>query len=98
MPLTSFDDLLNEQLNNPQVAQLYEQECQHLDAAIAVSCAREQAHLTQEQLAERSGLSRNTIIRIERGGTSPSMKTLGRIAQAMGKQVQFLVVCQFMTS
>lgn len=91
MPLTSFDNLLNEQLNDPQMAQLYEQECRRLDAAVAVSRAREQAHLTQEQLAERSGLSRNTIIRIERGSTSPSMKTLGRIAQALGKQVHLSI-------
>lgn len=91
MPLTSFSDLLNEQLTDPQVARLYEQECQRLDAAVAVSHAREQAHLTQGQLAERSGLSRNTIIRIERGTTSPSMKTLGRIARAMGKQVHLSI-------
>lgn len=91
MPLTSFSDLLNEQLTDPQVAQLYEQECCRLDAAVAISQAREQAHLTQEQLAERSGLSRNTIIRIERGNTNPSMKTLDRIARAMGKQVHLSI-------
>ncbi len=91
MPLTSFGDLLDEQLADPQVAQLYEQECRRLDAAVAVSRAREQAHLTQEQLAERSGLSRNTIIRIERGNTNPSMKTLDRIARAMGKQVHLSI-------
>lgn len=91
MPLTSFDDLLDEQLADPQVAQPYGQECRRLDAAVAVSRAREQAHLTQEQLAERSGLSRNTIIRIERGRTNPSMKTLERIAQAMGKQVHLSI-------
>ena len=91
MPLTSFADLLDEQLADPQVAQLYEQECRRLDAAVAVSRAREQAHLTQEQLAERSGLSRNTIIRIERGNTNPSMKTLDRIARAMGKQVHLSI-------
>lgn len=91
MPLTSFDDLLNEQLLDPQVAQLYEQECRRLDAAVAVSRAREQAHLTQDQLAERSGLSRNTIIRIERGNTNPSMRTLDRIARAMGKQVHLSI-------
>ncbi|RYQ41641.1 helix-turn-helix transcriptional regulator [Bifidobacterium pseudolongum] len=91
MPLTSFGDLLDEQLTDPKVAQLYEQECRRLDAAVAVSRAREQAHLTQEQLAERSGLSRNTIIRIERGNTNPSMKTLDRIARAMGKQVHLSI-------
>ena len=87
MPLTSFDKLLDEQLEDPHVAQLYERECRRLDTAIAVSRAREQAHLTQEQLAERSGLSRNTIIRIERGSTSLSIKTLGKIASALGKRV-----------
>ena len=87
MPLTSFDKLLDEQLEDPHVAQLHERECRRLDTAIAVSRAREQAHLTQEQLAERSGLSRNTIIRIERGSTSPSIKTLGKIASALGKRV-----------
>lgn len=39
MPLTSFDDLLDEQLTNPQMAQLYEQECRRLDVAVAVSRA-----------------------------------------------------------
>lgn len=87
MPLISFNDLLKDQLADPQVKQMYEQECQRLDAAVAVSRAREQAHLTQDQLAERSGLSRNTIIRIERGNTSPSMKTLSKIASALGMQV-----------
>ena len=40
MLLTSFDDLLNEQLADPQTAQLYEQECRRLDAAIEASRAR----------------------------------------------------------
>ena len=44
--------------------------------------------LTQEQLAERSGVSRVTINRIERGKLNPSMKTLSRLARAMGKQVR----------
>lgn len=92
MPLTSFDDLLREQLEeDPQVARLYEQECRSLDAAVAVSQARRQAHLTQDQLVERSGLSRNTIIRIERGRTSPSMKTLDRIARSMSKKVHLSI-------
>lgn len=38
MPLTSFDDLLREQLEeDPQVARLYEQECRSLDAAVEVT-------------------------------------------------------------
>lgn len=49
--------------------------------------AREAAHLSQEQLAEKSGVSRITISRIETGRISPSLKTLSRLAQAMGKRV-----------
>lgn len=40
MPLTSFDDLLDEQLTDPQMTQLYKQERRRLDAAIEVSRAR----------------------------------------------------------
>lgn len=40
MPLTSFDDLLDEQLTDPQMTQLYKQERRRLDAAIEASRVR----------------------------------------------------------
>ncbi|HEY0057101.1 MAG TPA: helix-turn-helix domain-containing protein [Pedobacter sp.] len=44
---------------------------------------REKLHLTQEEVAEKSGLSVRTIQRIERG-TKPKGYTLRKLAQALG--------------
>lgn len=86
--MRSFSSMLDEQMDDPEFATVFEAEIERLNAAVAVSRAREDARLTQEQLAERSGVSRVTINRIERGKLNPSMKTLSRLARAMGKQVR----------
>ena len=86
--MRSFNSMLEEQMDDPEFATVFEAEIERLNAAVAVSRAREEARLTQEQLAERSGVSRVTINRIERGKLNPSMKTLSRLARAMGKQVR----------
>ena len=86
--MRSFNSMLDEQMDDPEFATVFEAEIERLNAAVAVSRAREEARLTQEQLAERSGVSKVTINRIERGKLNPSMKTLSRLARAMGKQVR----------
>ena len=86
--MRSFNSMLDEQMDDPEFATVFEAEIERLNAAVAVSRAREEARLTQEQLVERSGVSRVTINRIERGKLNPSMKTLSRLARAMGKQVR----------
>ena len=86
--MRSFNSMLDEQMDDPEFATVFEAEIERLNAAVAISRAREEARLTQEQLAERSGVSRVTINRIERGKLNPSMKTLSRLARAMGKQVR----------
>jgi len=48
---------------------------------------RKKARLTQEQLAERVDLSVNYIGYIERGKQAPYLKTLERIAEAIGVEV-----------
>ena len=45
---------------------------------------REIARLTQAQLAETSGLSDNFIGLVERGKAIPSVKSLNKIAEALG--------------
>jgi transcriptional regulator with XRE-family HTH domain len=40
--------------------------------------------LTQEQLAERSGLSADTIRRLEHGSFSPSLSTLRKLCKGLG--------------
>ncbi len=49
--------------------------------------AREQAQMTQERLAEASGLPQSHISRIETAKLSPSRLTLEKIAKALGRSV-----------
>lgn len=51
-----------------------------------------QAHgMTQEQLAEATGVHRVTIARIETGDVSPKAETLKRLADALGVLVDDLI-------
>lgn len=51
-------------------------------------CARRSAGLTQRDLARRAGTSQSVIARIESGVTSPSWKTLQRLVNRAGFDLQ----------
>lgn len=57
-----------------------------LDQRLAsrLEAARRQIGLTLEELAERSGVSRATLSRLERGETSPTAHVLGRLCPIFG--------------
>lgn len=48
-----------------------------------VRALRQERHLTQEQLAERSQLSIDAVRRIEYGAFSPSLKTVRKLAEGL---------------
>jgi transcriptional regulator with XRE-family HTH domain len=52
--------------------------------AINMGRLRYDKKLTQEELAERSGLSMRYVGSIERGAVSASVSVLGKIAKALG--------------
>ncbi len=45
---------------------------------------RKRALLTQQQLAEKSGVGVTTIIRIERNQVEPQARSIRKLAQALG--------------
>lgn len=47
---------------------------------------RKELGLTQEELAERVGVTRQTIIALEKGRYSPSLILAHRIARALGRE------------
>ena len=60
------------------------------DIALQVIDLREKHGLTQAQLAERCGVDQGDISRIERGSTSPTARTLQRIAEALDADVRLV--------
>jgi putative transcriptional regulator len=55
-----------------------------------VAQARKRAGLTQQQLAEKVGVNRVSIARVEAGTRSPSMKLALRIADVLDKDIATL--------
>jgi ribosome-binding protein aMBF1 (putative translation factor) len=49
-----------------------------------IAQARQRAGLSQVELARRMRTTQSTIARLERGGRSPSVKTLRKFAEATG--------------
>jgi transcriptional regulator with XRE-family HTH domain len=52
---------------------------------------REAAGLSQRELADRLGCQQPAIARLEAGGVSPNMRTLERIAEALGGVIDWHV-------
>lgn len=50
--------------------------------------AREEAHMTQKQLSERTGIYQADISKIERGIGNPSLSTLDRVAKGLGMRLE----------
>lgn len=63
---------------------------QSYDIAMQVIELRERHGLTQSELADRCGIDQGDISRIERGATSPTARTLQRIAEAMGAELRLV--------
>jgi ribosome-binding protein aMBF1 (putative translation factor) len=51
---------------------------------------RERRGLTQQQLAEHTGIDQGDISRIERGSANPTERTLNRIADVLGADLRFV--------
>lgn len=83
-----FDDLLHEQLKDPKFKAEYDALEPEFAIIEAIMKARIETGLTQKQLSERTGISQADISRIERGTANPSLHTLQRLAEGMGRRVQ----------
>jgi putative transcriptional regulator len=49
---------------------------------------REKHHITQEQLAQKVGVRRETILFLEKGKYNPSLKLAHDVAKALGSKIE----------
>ena len=76
-----------ELLKDPEVLAEYEASKPEMEVIRALIGARIEQNLTQEQLAQRSGIRQSNISRIENGTCSPTISTLQQLASGMGKKL-----------
>ena len=53
----------------------------------------ENNEMTQQELAEKAGCTRQTIIAIEQGKYNPSLALAFKIARAFGKKIEEVFLC-----
>lgn len=79
--LTSWDDHLDNKYGKPgtPTREKYELEFEAFKIGVLIQEARKKQHLTQEQLAEKVGTTKNYISRIENNASDIRLSTLMRI-------------------
>lgn len=86
--MRSFDQYLKKSLEDKEFAQTYEETKAELNLGLALSKQREALGLTQEQVADLTGIKQPMLARIERG-QMPKVATLQKIAKALKVGVFF---------
>ena len=85
--MDDFRKYLDQQLQNSEFTAEWnalEPEYQIIKAIIA---AREEKKITQKALSAKTGITQADISRLENGEANPSLKTLKRVAEALGKKL-----------
>jgi ribosome-binding protein aMBF1 (putative translation factor) len=95
MSRTTFNDFIVEieteaQAEGPEAVAELEAFRLHFSLARQLAAQRRAQHLTQKQLAERSGIDQAEISRIERGQANPTAATLGALTGALRLDVQLV--------
>ena len=85
--MTKFQDFLNEELKNPEVKKEYDALAPEYEIIQALIDERKKSRITQKQLSERTGIAQGDISKLENGNANPSLKTLYRLAQGLGKKL-----------
>lgn len=84
----NFRETLDEQLKDPAFQAEWEALEPERQIVRAIIEGRERRDLTQQQLAEITGIQQADISRLENGTGNPSLRTLKRLAAGMGMQLK----------
>ena len=84
----NFRETLNEQLRDPEFQAEWDALEPERQIVRAMLMGRERADLTQQQLAEATGIAQADISRLENGTANPSLRTRKRLASGMGMRLK----------
>ena len=92
MKKTNFDRYLAEQMRDPVFAERFQQAGEAWDVAVQLAALRQQAGLTQKELARRLKTSQQQISRLESPGyEGHSLGMLRRVAKALSAKVRVIL-------
>ncbi|RME90492.1 MAG: XRE family transcriptional regulator [Verrucomicrobia bacterium] len=86
---TNFDSYLEEQLKDPAFAERFREAGEAWDVALQIAALRQQAGLSQQELARRLKTSQQQISRLESPSyEGHSLRMLRRVAEALGAHLR----------
>ena len=92
MKKTNFDRYLAEQMQDPAFAARFEQAGEAWDVALQIAALREQAGLSQKELAQKLKTSQQQISRLESPGyEGHSLSMLRRVAKVLHARVRVVM-------
>lgn len=81
--MSDLQVFLKEEMKKPGFKKEWDNLEPEYDMIQAVIDARKKSHLTQQELAERTGIDQSDISKIETGNANPALSTLKRLADGM---------------
>jgi len=84
----SFEEVLAAELEDSEFRAAFDAADLEAKVALQLAKAREDARMTQGQLALRARMKRQAINRIETKGQNLTLQTLGKISHALGFEVE----------
>ncbi len=88
----TYEEFRKLALSNPETKKEYDAMEPEFQLILETLRLREELNLTQQELAERTGINRSDISKIEHATANPSLKTIKRLAAAFGKRVRITFV------
>jgi len=83
-----FDRLLEEELKNPEFQKEWNALEPEFNIIQAMIDARKNSHLTQKELAQKTGIHQADISKLENGNANPTLSLLQRLAEGMDMQLK----------
>jgi predicted transcriptional regulator len=80
-------DTLNELMKDPEFRKEWESMEPEFQIIIAMIDARNEKGITQKELSSLTGITQGDISKLENGTANPSIRTLQRIAEGLGKNL-----------
>ncbi len=84
---TTLSAVLQKELANPHFKKAYDELQPEFEIMKTLMEARVSCNLTQQELAEKTGINQADISKLENGNGNPSLRTLKRLAAGMGRKL-----------
>lgn len=88
--MTTWKQHKQELLKNPKFKEAYDALEPEYKLASELIKARLSKKMTQQQVAEKAGVSRVVVARLESGTTNPTLDTVARVAEVLGKELKLV--------